>query len=101
MGSWIKLILEVLASFFGWRKNVTDPAIKSESTFQTKHDEWEQELKGLQDAETKAGDKWRLAATGVAYSGNVDQLRTEYLAASLAVGHCRAREPKRGVPGPQ
>jgi hypothetical protein len=100
MGKWIKLILDLLLSVFRWRANVTDPKAQEDADYRKKYSEWEQELRRLEDAETKAGDKWRKAITGLAYSGNIDQLRTEYLQASLAVGRYRARQPQYSVPGP-
>ncbi len=97
---WIKRALDVLLAFFKWRTNVTDPQAEADRDFRAKHDEWERELRRLEDAEAKAGIAWRRVITGSS-NGNSDQLRAQYLAASLALGHHRACEPKRDVPGPQ
>jgi hypothetical protein len=103
MKTWLKLILDIVLAFLGWRKNVADPKAQEDADYRKKHDEWEQELRRLEDAETEAGDAWRRAAAGhwIGSGGNVDKLRAEYLAASLALGHHRAGQPQCSVPGLQ
>lgn len=94
--NWIKLILQVLAGFFGWQKNKTDP----EWEFLKRHEEWETQLRRLEDA-TQLAVNTRENYIAVCPSDDWDDDTFERLCneadqASTAERRHRAREPQRG-----
>lgn len=89
MKRFLLLLIAMLTSFFGWQKNVTGPT----RDWQKKHDQWEKELKRLNDVLQKAKAAYAETAVGISDS-DLDQLWGEWLAAAKAVSACRDREPK-------
>ncbi len=96
MKTWLKLILDIVLAYLGWRKNVTDSQGISDAEYRKEMKQWDIEMRGLLDEEVNARSAWSDACVGSGI-GNADELRTKYLQASLAVGHHRIRQPKRVV----
>lgn len=95
--SWLKLILQVLAGFFGWRKNESDPR----RDFEKRHDEWAKQLRRLEDA-TKLAVRDREAYIVICPADEWNDDKFEQLcelavqAATREHSH-RAREPQCGT----
>ena len=91
--SWLKIILDMLASLFKWRANATDPAAKN----QKKHDEWQTELERLQHEADQAEADYEAfvlqARSGIDTHGRGMLLHAVAKEAADAIAAHRHREP--------
>ena len=86
--SWLRIILDMLASLFRWRANATDPAV----AYRKEYAAWQKEFAELERETEAAHNDWQSAVTSGLDTHT--ELFAVWQKRADALHRCRTRQPK-------